>query len=181
MLNKLKYFITLIRGKKLTRMCEKYGKRTSVIGKITVIKKNANVILGDYCKFYNGVKLSVVGYDKTIPTLSIGNNVAIGDRTEIHCGKRVEIGSNTLISWDCLVIDRDYHKFGADGMVEKKDDIIIGENVWIGCRSMIMKGVKIGDGAVVAAGSVVTKDVPERAMVAGNPASIIKENVFWEP
>ena len=58
--------------------------------------------------------------------------------------------------------------------------ITIGENVWIGCRALILKGVTIGDGAVVAAGAVVTKDVPANCVVAGNPAKIIKENVVWQ-
>ena len=53
--------------------------------------------------------------------------------------------------------------------------------MWIGCNCIILKGVTIGEGAVVAAGSVVTKDVPPKALVGGNPAKIIKSDVFWKP
>jgi acetyltransferase-like isoleucine patch superfamily enzyme len=56
----------------------------------------------------------------------------------------------------------------------------IGSHVWIGARALILKGVRIGDGAVVAAGSVVTRDVPSRALVAGNPAQVIREDVSWD-
>jgi acetyltransferase-like isoleucine patch superfamily enzyme len=57
--------------------------------------------------------------------------------------------------------------------------IIIGDNVWIGMNCIILKGVTIGDGAIIAAGSVVNKDIPPRALAAGAPARVIKENVGW--
>ena len=60
-----------------------------------------------------------------------------------------------------------------------KGDTVVGNDVWIGARVLILKGITIGDGAVVAAGSVVTRDVPAKALVAGNPARIIKEDVYW--
>ena len=181
MLNKLNYARTLLRGRALTKKCEHHGRRTSVVGKIKLIKQNGRIHIGNYCKMYSGVKLSVVGNDGDVPTLTLGDRVAIGDRTEIHCGKEITIGSGTLISWDCVIIDRDYHKLGDEGKAENKSPIVIGNNVWIGCRCLIMKGVTIGDGAVVAAGSVVTKDVPAGALVGGNPARVLKENVVWKP
>ena len=55
-----------------------------------------------------------------------------------------------------------------------KQDIVVGDDVWIGANVSILKGVTIGSGAIVGAGSVVTKDVPEHAIVAGNPARVIK-------
>ena len=58
--------------------------------------------------------------------------------------------------------------------------VTIGDRVWIGCRATVLKGVTIGDGAVVAACSVVTRDVPPRALVAGNPARVVREDVTWE-
>jgi maltose O-acetyltransferase len=59
----------------------------------------------------------------------------------------------------------------------ESDPVIIGDNVWIGERAIILKGVNIGDNAIVAAGSVVTKSIPNNSLVAGNPAKIIKQNL----
>lgn len=66
------------------------------------------------------------------------------------------------------------------GGKEKSAPIHIGNHVWIGARATILKGVTIGDGAVVAAGAVVNKDVPPNTLVGGVPARIIKENISWE-
>jgi acetyltransferase-like isoleucine patch superfamily enzyme len=105
--------------------------------------------------------------------LVIGDRVSIGDRTQIHCGERVTIGAGTLISWDCVIMDRDYHN--PDGGAERTAPVVIGKNVWVGCRAIILKGVTIGDGAVVGAGSVVTRDVPPCTLVAGNPARVVRQ------
>jgi acetyltransferase-like isoleucine patch superfamily enzyme len=59
-------------------------------------------------------------------------------------------------------------------------EVFIGNNVWIGNRAIIMKGVTIDDGAIIAAGSIVTKDVPARCLVAGVPAKVVRENVQWK-
>ena len=122
----------------------------------------SNVNFGDSVCLYDNVKISVVNCGSA-PVLSLGNGVSIGDRT--------------LISWDCCIMDRDYHAIGGS---ENMKPVHIGKHVWIGCKATILKGVTIGDGAVIAAGAVVTKDVPANAVVGGNPAKIIKENVSWK-
>ena len=73
--------------------------------------------------------------------------------------------------------DYDYHSLSMN--TPKSKPIIIQDDVWIGRRAIILKGVTIGEGAVVAAGSIVTKDVPPHTLVAGNPAKIIKKEVNW--
>jgi acetyltransferase-like isoleucine patch superfamily enzyme len=87
------------------------------------------------------------------------------------------IGDRVIIAWDCNILDRDYHSI--DGTEERTAPVRIGDDVWIGCRSIVLKGVSIGDGAIVAAGSVVVKDVPAHTLVAGNPAQIKKSVVGW--
>jgi acetyltransferase-like isoleucine patch superfamily enzyme len=140
---------------------------------------NHDITFGKNVKIYFDSKISVCGSSRKKASLVIGDLVSIGNRTEIHAGDRITIGSKTIISWDCCIMDRDYHKINSDE--ERTSPVEIGERVWIGCKSTIIKGVKIGDGAVVAACSVVTKDVPAHALVAGNPARVIKENVEWKP
>lgn len=127
---------------------------------------------------YPEVRISVKGTSEDKAKLIIGQGTNIGDRTEIHVGTSISIGRDCAISWDVCILDRDYHEFNSKR--EEKASVIIGNNVWIGCRATILKGVTIGDGAVVAAGSVVTKDVPANCCVGGNPAKVIKENITWK-
>lgn len=148
------------------------------VGRGTVIKrKNCVITLGDKVQLHKSSKLSAWGTDCRA-FLSIGSGTAIGDRTEIHAGQSVSIGQDCVISWDCCIMDRDYHKLNSETEIYKP--VVICDKVWIGCRSIILKGVTIGEGAVVAAGSVVTHDVPGGAVVAGNPAKVVKEGVYWK-
>lgn len=112
--------------------------------------------------------------------LIIGNHVGISGTT-INATTTITIGDNTLIGSGCLITDTDSHPIYASERLlpdsykfTKSKPISIGRNVFIGARSIVMKGITIGDGAVVGAGSVVTKDVPKNAIVAGNPAKLIK-------
>lgn len=152
---------------------DKAGKLLRMEKGVRVMKNNGSITLGDRVLLHRYVKLSAYG-----GKIEIGNKSYIGDRTEIHAGKLVKIGDNVNIAWDCNILDRDYHAFESDSELIKP--VIIENNVWIGCRSIVLKGVTIGEGAVVAAGSVVTRDVPARCLVAGNPAKVIKENVKWK-
>ena len=109
--------------------------------------------------------------------LSIGEGSFVNHRSELIAHERVEIGRHCLLAWDVQVLDSDSHR--VDGLPHTAP-VVIGDRVWIGCRATVLKGVTIGDGAVVAAGSVVTRDVPARALVAGNPAKVVREGVTWE-
>jgi acetyltransferase-like isoleucine patch superfamily enzyme len=109
--------------------------------------------------------------------LSIGEGSFVNHRSELIAHERVEIGRHCLFAWDVQVMDSDSHS--VDGLPHTAP-VVIGDRVWIGCRATVLKGVTIGDGAVVAAGSVVTRDVPARALVAGNPARLVREDVTWE-
>ena len=121
----------------------------------------------------------------------IGNNCYVGDLSRIWSAEKIEIGNDVLISHNVNIIDTNAHETEAGeraingreilkyGLPSKKGNvpsapIIIHNNVWINFNSIILKGVTIGEGAIVAAGSVVTKDVPAFTIVAGNPARVIK-------
>lgn len=147
------------------------------VGKgVRILKKNSFIKIGSKVQLHNGVKLSAWG-NENHSEIIIGSNTAIGDRTEIHAGQRIEIGSGCNIAWNVCIMDRDYHKFNTP--TEEFKPVKIEDNVWIGCNCIILKGVTVGEGAVIAAGSVVTKDVPPKTLVGGNPAKVLKEDVYW--
>jgi acetyltransferase-like isoleucine patch superfamily enzyme len=97
----------------------------------------------------------------------------------ISCFEHITIGSDVLISEQVLIRDSDDHQILNQSKNGTKP-IQIGNHVWIGMRAAILKGVTIGDGGIVAAGSVVTFDVPANSLVGGVPANIIKENIRWK-
>ncbi len=101
------------------------------------------------------------------------------DSVQLSCVKKVTIGKGCAIAREVLIRDTDAHQLEGQGH-EVAAEIRIGDHVWIGTRAMILKGVTIGDGAVIAAGAVVTKDVPARCIAAGVPAKVIREGVEWQ-
>ena len=170
--------VNLLRGLFKGLRFDKHGRLLRAEKGVRVFHRNCRLTAGDRVFLHRDVKLSAYGTEDAPATLALGNRVYVGDRTEIHAGKSVTIGDNTVIAWDCCIMDRDYHKLG--GEVEQLRPVVIGSHVWIGCHVLIMKGVTVGDGAVIAAGSVVTKDVPAGALVGGNPARVIREQVEWQ-
>jgi acetyltransferase-like isoleucine patch superfamily enzyme len=127
----------------------------------------------------------VLRLDRQEARLHIAEDVYIGDDVLISCSDRIDIGPGTLIGHGAQIFDNDSHPIDADERHrqwlrirygERQEFSVehaaveIGRSVWIGMYSLIMKGVTIGDGAVVAAGSVVTHDVPALTIVGGNPA-----------
>lgn len=109
--------------------------------------------------------------------VSIGRSTFLNRRTEVIAAESVAIGDDCAISWDVVITDTDYHELHGS---KRTAPVVIGDHVWIGARASILKGVTIGDGAVIAAGAVVTKDVPPGTLVAGSPARAIRSDVTWE-
>lgn len=103
----------------------------------------------------------------------------INENVKIFCGSTIEIGKGAKIGNDVIIRSCDGHYLMDDNYQISKP-INIGNNVWIGQRSIILKGVTIGDGSIIAAGSVVTKDVPNHCIVAGNPAKVIRTGIKWK-
>ncbi len=112
--------------------------------------------------------------------LTIGENTYIGEYNNIRAGGgKIIIGDKCLISQHITITAANHsiHKgiYIADQPWSTTDNyVIIGNDVWIGANAIILPGVKIGDGAVIGGGSVVTKDIPSNAVAVGNPAKIIK-------
>ena len=97
---------------------------------------------------------------------------------KIRCYNEITIGNEVAISENFTIWDSDAHQM-INGS-EPTQPIVIGNKVWIGTNVTVLKGVKIGDGCVIAAGSLVTKDIPANCLAAGVPAKVIKENVKWK-
>lgn len=114
-------------------------------------------------------------------TVEKGAVLEIGDRTFINAGvgiaarQRITIGADVKIGPRTSILDSTYHQLDANDKPGQSRPIVIGNNVWIGTRCTILPGVTIGDNSVVAAGSVVNKDVPRNTLVAGTPARVIRE------
>lgn len=125
--------------------------------------------------------VTIVGTDVWIlekACLSIGS-MFINKGGMIECACHISIGHDCIIGRDVLIRDSDGHV--VDNNPDKMTiPVIIEDHVWIGSKAMILKGVHIGKGAIVAAGAVVTRDVPAGCLVAGVPAKVIRENVTWK-
>ena len=163
----------------LRHRCVSSGKNLKTDGDIPLIEGNGRIVIGDNVNIGNRCAwiLSPNLYD--MPELIIGNNTTINYLTGISVECRVEIGENCVIAGETQIFDNNSHSTHFENNRKMtKDDVApikIEDHVWIGMRSFILKGVTIGRGSVVAACSVVTKDVPPMTLVGGNPAKIIKK------
>lgn len=169
-ISRIESISAIMRGYFLSRYFENY-ERIYVFGETIIEKRNSKIWVEKNVTLNDKVKLAVLGLNKPA-SLTIGRSTWIGTRVEIHCADNIKIGANCKIGWDSIIMDRDYH--GINNDAENTKPVIIEDNVWICCRAIILKGVRIGEGAIVGAGSVVTKDVTPHTVVGGNPARIIK-------
>ena len=161
------------------------------------IKVGSGFRTGVYVHWIQGSGRIIVGNDVTIdgrssfafgssfseaPTLSIGDGTMIGHGCSFAVGKSITIGRHCLIAQGVSMLDSSGHPLdpakrlaGAPPDAEDVKPIVIGDNVWIGDQAKIMPGVTIGDGSVVAAGSVVGGSVPPNVLVAGYPARKLRD------
>ncbi|POY34977.1 hypothetical protein C3K47_17490 [Solitalea longa] len=116
-------------------------------------------------------------------TLIMGENFKISAESTIISSKKIEFGNACLLSWDVLIMDTDFHKIKDDNnlILNSDEEIRIGNNVWIGCRSLILKGSIISNNSVIAANTIVKKKINrENIVIGGNPIRILKDNITWE-
>lgn len=109
-------------------------------------------------------------------SLEIGERAFVNYGTSISALDRVSIGPRCHIGTHCMILDNEFHRIEPELRDETPPSrpVVLGENVWLGGRVIVLPGVTIGDGSVIGAGSVVTKDVPPRCVAAGVPARVIK-------
>ncbi len=161
------------------------GKDSVVIGVVS-IHTTSSISIGNDC-LIEGILTTHTPHAK----IEIGNEVFIGNNSFLGAAESIIIEDKVLVSFDCVIQDNDSHStISSERYTDTKDwkngrqhnwdltpkkTIHIKKLAWIGARSIILKGVTIGEGAIVAAGSVVTKDVAPYTIVGGNPAKFIKE------
>ena len=151
-------------------------------------RRDPAVEFGEHCSCYAGCSFAI----------GVEGSCSIGDYTLLNgalvmAEERIDIGSHCLVSWNVGIADSDFHPIDpAQRLIDSKAlapfyegrperpkletrPVRIADNVWIGMNAVILKGVSIGENSVVAAGSVVTRDVAANVVVAGNPAVVVKQ------
>jgi acetyltransferase-like isoleucine patch superfamily enzyme len=132
-----------------------------------VVRNDGGTITVESCSFEAGVRLEV--YPGA--TVFIGKGTYLNRNVHIVAAESVTIGRGVKIGWDTVLMDTDLH--GHSGQPTRTKPIVIEDDVWIGCRAIVLKGVHVGKGAVIAAGAIVTKDVPPKAVVASPRARVV--------
>lgn len=138
------------------------------------MEENSKLIVNNYFEINRNADI----YIGKNAILELGSGY-IMDKLSLQCLHNIKIGNNVMISREVVIRDSDSHEI-LNHNHNPTQAIVIGNNVWIGMRAVILKGVTIGDGSIVAAGAVVTKDVPAKTLVGGVPAKVIKENIEWK-
>ena len=139
-----------------------------------------NISIGDYATLITApdkrIDLSTWETDKINGELHLGKYILISPGTSIRSAKKIIIGSSTMIASDVTITDSDWHDiYDRTDYVASPKEVVIEENVWIGEKSLILKGSKIGKNSIIGAGSVVSGEVPANVIFAGNPAKEIKK------
>ena len=146
----------------------------------------SHVVVGNDCKVGCSIFCTPNG------RVSVGNGTSLGASSQIWAAENVTIGQYCMIAAEVVIRDNNTHPICPDKRRRQFDEyeyrdylemhedsetspVVVGDNVWIGLRAMVLKGVNIGAGSIVAAGAVVTKDVPAMTIVGGNPAKMLKK------
>ena len=161
--------------------CERVGRGLQLEGDVPQFVGNGRIVVGADVRI-GSRNTWVVGFKTSQdPMLTIGDRVSVNYQTVISVATQVMIGDDTMIAGNVKIYDNISHPLSPSRRLrheaftlEEAAPITIGKNVWIGNAAMIMRGVTIGDNSVVAAGSIVTRDVPPDTLVAGSPAKVVK-------
>lgn len=187
---------------KLSQIYFRYKfKNKAIFPKSVIFGRNTRIVLlngstksdiriADNCYIYGTLKSESNG------KIIIDKNVHIGPRTQVGSVSSIHIKEFSMISTDIVIMDNNNHPVNPSdrktinscksNFQYKKwkysisENIVIGENTWLGRNSVILKGVELGCNSIVASNSVVTKSYGENLILAGNPAKVVKENIDEE-
>nr|WP_247232488.1 acyltransferase [Telluribacter sp. SYSU D00476] len=163
----------LLNARFALRKCSQVGKYVTVRG-FPRIDGKGEIIIRNGAKIWSHIGTTQLSAGK-------GARIVIGEGTFINTGSilsarhLIQIGRNCQIANQVIIMDNDFHGTANRHVEPTPEAVILEDNVWLATRCMVLKGVRIGEGAVVAAGAVVTKDVPPYTMVGGVPAKVIKK------
>ena len=176
---------SMLRDRSNCKRVNQVGTATKLTGIIDRRSPGATINIGSRCLIEGRLVA-----ERAESHIDLADNVLVGGGTVIDCVLSVIVERDVLISYDCIIVDADNHSLLPEKRVGDLEawmnrgfhdwtdtamaSVRICQGAWIGARSIILKGVTIGAGAVVGMGSVVTRDVPPRTVVAGNPARVIR-------
>jgi acetyltransferase-like isoleucine patch superfamily enzyme len=185
LLVKLMQLIDKLRGYFFPGTMAHIGSGSRIKGRVERRHPGGVICIGNDC-----LLAATLVVESSFSKIEIGNNVFMGGGTLVDCLERVSIEDDVLISYQVIIMDSDNHSLRATERVGdlarwrrgtyswdnvERAPVIIRKKAWIGARAMILKGVEVGEGGVVASGAVVTRSVPPYTIVAGNPARVIRE------
>jgi acetyltransferase-like isoleucine patch superfamily enzyme len=155
------------------RACDAVPLTVTLDGRV-LVKNLGRIEIGDRVRFDARI----------VPTqlsTEVGGKLSIGTRTYLNYGASIGVQQEVAIGADCLIgqyviiMDSDYHDLVTRAAPGPVAPVVIEDNVWLGARVVVLKGVRIGRGSAIGAGSVVTRDIPSGRLAAGVPARVIRE------
>lgn len=180
------------RNLKISKLSGKVSIDSNTIGAVRIGFGHVGIVDNKNCRalWENGGNIVFLGEahlgpgTKIVNTgeLRFGADFCINAATEVICYKRISFGSDVLISWDCLIMDSDLHPvftIESDRRVNADEPIEVGDHVWIGCRSIILKGSSIPKNSIVAAGSIICKKYGNENAVYSSKGKI-RDSISWK-
>lgn len=162
-----------------------YKNRPHINGRIYMVSDQQKIYFGENVRINSSLRSNPIGgSSRTILFAEPGASIKIGDRVGIsnsalHASKSITIGNDVLIGGDCKIYDTDFHSTVYESRIKdidiKSKEVVIEDGVFIGAGCYILKGVHIGEKSVVAAASIVTKNIPRGELWGGNPAKFIRK------
>jgi len=147
-----------------------------VVNNRTIWEVRGKVVLNGKCiRIGSGSSITVIG------ECILGDSLIITGRSTIICRDKIVFGRNVLISWDVLLMDTDFHNIYDEEfqLINEDKPILIGDNVWIGCRSTVLKGTILPSNSIIAANSVVSGKMEKEGCIYSSNKRILKERVSW--
>lgn len=184
-------YIYIIWNRLIFKLCYiKFGNNLRVYNRFYINKyKNSSIQIGNNFTFTSGESINALSRNlrgciciEENASITIGNNVGISSSC-LWAANSIQIGNNVMIGGDCIILDNDCHSLDyelrrrggkTDTSNSKSKPIVIEDDVLIGTRSIVLKGVTIGARSIIGSGSVVTKSIPSDCIAGGNPCKVIK-------